>query len=780
LSTEIASFKNKALSSLLSFVLAISLVLVGSTNLVSIEFASTAYAAQAQATPLTVDEVALVEAIDPSYIFSHVQYISDEIGVRVAGGPAEKHAADYLADTLEDLGYDPFHYATDTDGTPDYLQTVYGTSGASDTVDSGIVNIIGGSITIGGHEYPANAPNYSATSVYKGYESSEVTGETIYFPTVAEAIAADPSTIEGKIVLTHRETATYAPDVRVLEEKGAKAVVYFYNKYTVNSNGRVSSESRYGAVTSGDAINIPVILTSYFDGQAIIADLTHSGSVHSDTATVTNARNTTTQNVIAIKPAAEPSDQYVLIGGHYDSVFGSPGANDNLSGAATVLGIAQALEDVPTTYNVVFAFWGSEEAGLRGSRYFYANTLAPDDFYKNFIAYYNLDMAATTQQTNSYLTIHTPYRTAADETGKRTPIGSTAADIVIEQAAKYWEYSAGEWGDLWSEGVIVEYYGNCSDHASIAGANATPALAAGEGIPVAYTFWRDAGAENLNNSGQGTGEVTEYNYHVVGDRYDWPGDSFTVAGDDHPYAGNFSKERAQILGSIYALAVYESAGALPTTTPLPTATLSFTGATSVVDGFEASYTVSLGAIENLANLAVIVDASDNLEFTGAESLIEGVSVIDSIVNDDNTVTVVLGTFEQPGLKLDETTPILELKFKASGVGTASVTLTSADAAIYVYEGDEFNTSDIETVLPADGTETAETEITEYVDPYDFNRDGQLSLADLSYAQAYYRTSAIIGGDAWAVVLDRGIDVNFSNEVDVADFILIVNRIYPHG
>jgi hypothetical protein len=557
----------KRILPLFSLLLVVTLTISGATYVAPTQVSSTAYAAQAQTEVLTPEEILLVESFDAEYAASVARDISLDIGVRVAGGPAEKLGAQYLASEFAELGYEPWYYATGQDGVDDYLQTVYGTSGASDTVDSGVVNIIGGSITVEGREYPANAPNYSATSVYTGYNTPEVTGETVYFATSAEAAAADPALVAGKIVLTNRVNATYAPDVRILEANGALAVVFFYNKYTVSAVGKVSNESRFAAVTTGDPITIPVILTSYFDGQAIQGTFVDhaEGVPHTPEVTVRNARNTTTQNVIAIKPAAVPTDQFVLVGGHYDSVFGSPGTNDNLSGPSTILAIAKALKDVPTEYNIIFAFWGAEEAGLRGSRYFYANVLAPDEYYKNGIAYFNLDMAATSQATNSYLTIHTPYRTVADETGKRTPIASSAADIVIEQADRYWEYSDGAWGNWWSQGVIVEYYGNCSDHASITGATVNApltALAAGEGIPSVYTFWRDYGAQNLNNNGQGTGEVTEYNYHVVGDRWGWPGDPFTVAGDDHLYAGNYSSERAEIIGSVYALSIYDAAEAI--------------------------------------------------------------------------------------------------------------------------------------------------------------------------------------------------------------------------
>ncbi|MDR0365586.1 MAG: hypothetical protein LBH68_01960, partial [Bifidobacteriaceae bacterium] len=70
-----------------------------------------------------------------------------------------------------------------------------------------------------------------------------------------------------------------------------------------------------------------------------------------------------------------------------------------------------------------------------------------------------------------------------------------------------------------------------------------------------YTFWRGGGINT------GSSNVTELNYHRVGDRLAWSGDQFTIPGESRPYAGNVNPERAQILGSIYALSVLHSAGA---------------------------------------------------------------------------------------------------------------------------------------------------------------------------------------------------------------------------
>ena len=50
---------------------------------------------------------------------------------------------------------------------------------------------------------------------------------------------------------------------------------------------------------------------------------------------------------VTIEPARENSDpEVIVVGAHYDSVFGSPGANDNASGAAAVIELARLLHDL--------------------------------------------------------------------------------------------------------------------------------------------------------------------------------------------------------------------------------------------------------------------------------------------------------------------------------------------------------------------------------------------------------------------------------------------------
>jgi aminopeptidase YwaD len=57
-----------------------------------------------------------------------------------------------------------------------------------------------------------------------------------------------------------------------------------------------------------------------------------------------------------------------VVGAHYDSVPGSPGADDNASGVAAMLEVARAAIESPFPFVVEFVAYDLEENGLTGSR----------------------------------------------------------------------------------------------------------------------------------------------------------------------------------------------------------------------------------------------------------------------------------------------------------------------------------------------------------------------------------------------------------------------------
>ena len=102
--------------------------------------------------------------------------------------------------------------------------------------------------------------------------------------------------------------------------------------------------------------------------------------------------------------SAEPDRQTLVVCAHYDHIGrGSQktslgkigeihnGADDNASGVAAVLEIAEAFCHLPAPprRNVLFAFWDAEEQGLLGSKHWLANPTAP---LHSVVGVINLDM----------------------------------------------------------------------------------------------------------------------------------------------------------------------------------------------------------------------------------------------------------------------------------------------------------------------------------------------------------------------------------------------------
>ena len=77
-------------------------------------------------------------------------------------------------------------------------------------------------------------------------------------------------------------------------------------------------------------------------------------------AEATAAKAAVSSGAVASAKAASPP-QIILIGAHYDSVFGSPGANDNGSGVAAMLALARRFAEKTTQHTVRFVAFVNEE-----------------------------------------------------------------------------------------------------------------------------------------------------------------------------------------------------------------------------------------------------------------------------------------------------------------------------------------------------------------------------------------------------------------------------------
>lgn len=86
-------------------------------------------------------------------------------------------------------------------------------------------------------------------------------------------------------------------------------------------------------------------------------------------------------------------DTVIMVGSHLDSVQDGPGVQDNGSGSAVILEVAEKMANVKPHNKVRFAWWGAEESGLLGSNFYVANL--SDKKRKEIGMYLNFDMVGS-------------------------------------------------------------------------------------------------------------------------------------------------------------------------------------------------------------------------------------------------------------------------------------------------------------------------------------------------------------------------------------------------
>ena len=160
-------------------------------------------------------------------------------------------------------------------------------------------------------------------------------------------------------------------------------------------------EGREGGQRGGRAAS------SYIEQEIIPLGLTPAGAGKSYFQSFPT-RFGTLRNVLIMIPGSDPvlQNDVIVVGAHYDHVgYGNKrnsfgpfgyvhnGADDNASGVAGLIKIAETLAELPISCRrtILLAFWDGEEQGLLGSKYFVKNQ--PECIQdKKIIFSINLDM----------------------------------------------------------------------------------------------------------------------------------------------------------------------------------------------------------------------------------------------------------------------------------------------------------------------------------------------------------------------------------------------------
>lgn len=102
-----------------------------------------------------------------------------------------------------------------------------------------------------------------------------------------------------------------------------------------------------------------------------------------------------TENLIARYSPGTSSGKTFIAGGHLDSVTAGSGSNDNASGVAVLLALADAVvaEQPKLAHDLTLIFWGGEEDGLKGSAHYVAALTEGEK--AQIVGYLNLDMVGS-------------------------------------------------------------------------------------------------------------------------------------------------------------------------------------------------------------------------------------------------------------------------------------------------------------------------------------------------------------------------------------------------
>ncbi|GAA3961051.1 M28 family metallopeptidase [Allohahella marinimesophila] len=323
-------------------------------------------------------------------------------GNRAAGLPGYDASIDYVKAELEKAGYEvklhAFPFNAFYPQGPGVLQ-IDGTSYVFDTDFTYLTQTEAGDVT---------AP-VQAVDLQLGEGNTSSSGcEPEDF---AEFTA-------GNIALVQRGTCAFGDKATNAAAAGATGVIVF------NQGDVLDDEGRTGLInaTLGDAYagGIPVVFATYDLGLT----LSESAGVPVNLVADVVREQTETFNLTAETSGGNP-DNVIMVGGHLDSVFEGPGANDNGSGSAAILELALQMKKARLRNKVRFAFWGAEEAGLVGSTQY---VLGLTDAEKAQIkVYLNFDMIASPNY--GYFI----YDGDGSTFGLEGPAGSTATEKLFEK-----------------------------------------------------------------------------------------------------------------------------------------------------------------------------------------------------------------------------------------------------------------------------------------------------------------------------------------------------------
>jgi Zn-dependent M28 family amino/carboxypeptidase len=351
----------------------------------------------------------LLECVRVGQVRQHqaaLQEIADDNGGnRFAGLAGHNASVDYAVDTFEAAGWNvslqEFDYTAFRILGPSALQQITPNAVTYvEDVDFGVIDQSDpGDVT---------AP-VTAVDLQLGLGNTATSGcETADF-------AGFPA---GNIALLQRGVCTFELKAENAAAAGAVGIVIFNQGNTPDRTGIPPV-----TLTANNTSGIPVLGTTY-DLGATLAGLVPAGLTMRVFAN-TERMVLPTANVIAERTGTN-DDNVVMAGAHLDSVIDGPGINDNGSGSAALLEVAQQLAHVKLQNTVRIALWTAEESGLVGSTNYVASL--SDEELERIALYLNFDMIGSP----NYIFMTQDADQSSFEAPVDVPDGSVAIEDLFE------------------------------------------------------------------------------------------------------------------------------------------------------------------------------------------------------------------------------------------------------------------------------------------------------------------------------------------------------------
>jgi Zn-dependent M28 family amino/carboxypeptidase len=365
---------------------------------------------------------------------SHVETLaSEKFAGREAGSAGEQQAGDYIAAQLARIGARPLP------GRQDVFMSFDFTAGSRDG---------GSQLSTGSQRFSSPADvvalsfsddaTVSAPAVFAGYGIVVPEAQNFGYDSYATLDVKDKAVVvlryfpedadkETKSILARYSDLRYK--ALAARQRGAKALLVVTGPRSPNAGQTVpitfdtalagsgipaASISGKAAAALFGSRSLEAVQKEFDSGNPHAAGFALEGvTVELSTKLVREKR--TARNVVAYLPATSPvtnvEKPWIVVGAHYDHLglgrngnslasgadAGKPhvGADDNASGSAAVLAVAEAFARRPVRKrNLVVALWSAEELGLIGSNAF---VNAPPVPVNQVAAYFNFDMVGRMQ-----------------------------------------------------------------------------------------------------------------------------------------------------------------------------------------------------------------------------------------------------------------------------------------------------------------------------------------------------------------------------------------------